>query len=62
MVAGRRPVVEDAAVAARLEPQVIGQAGMETGRVIVLCGARGQREQRAVEVGADALPAKLDQL
>src|SRR6266404_1792846 len=58
----RRVVVaEDAEVRPGLEPEVVGQARVHVGRVIVLLRVRGGRQQRAVDVRgrravADARP------
>ena len=43
-------VVENAEIIARLEPEIVGQAGMNTGRIEVLLGMRSHRKQRVVDV------------
>src|SRR5207247_10247119 len=43
-------VVEDPEVGPGLEPQVVGQARVVVGRVVVLLRVRGPRQQRAVDV------------
>src|SRR5437868_14405156 len=41
MVAARRIIVGDPEVGARLEPEIVGQAGVDAGRVVVLLGVGG---------------------
>src|SRR3989475_1461557 len=46
----RGPVVADAEVRPGLEPQVVGRARMDAGRVVVLLRMRGHRQQGVVDV------------
>src|SRR5207248_6701892 len=41
----------EAEALAAFQPQVVGQAGVVAGRVVVLLGVGGLRQQRSVEVG-----------
>src|SRR5213079_2283150 len=50
VVLRREVVVEDPEVRPGLEPQVVGQARVHVGRVVVLLRVRGDRQQRAVDV------------
>src|SRR5439155_11594629 len=49
-------VVEDPEVRPGLEPQVVGQARVHVGRVVVLLRVRGPRQQRAVDVRGRGAP------
>src|SRR5205823_14449053 len=50
VVLRREVVVEDPEVRPGLEPEVVGQTRVAVGRVVVLLRARGDRQQRAVDV------------
>lgn len=58
MVRRRRVIVQNAEVRARFEPEIVRQARMNPGRIVILTAVRRHRQQRVVDVGR--LPITYD--
>jgi len=59
MIVRGRVVIEDAAVTARFQPQVVRQTGVEAGRGIDLRGVRRLRHEHTMEVRCGRVPGNV---